>query len=236
MTLGIVGAMPEEVEKIFEVIVDKKKTERGNRTYYQGTINGTKVVSVFSRWGKVAAATTITSLILEFKVDHILFVGIAGSISDNVHIGDIVVAKRLYQHDMDARPLMNQFEIPLTGQTYFELAQNDIATGVKAVERFFKNETGKVTVGDIATGDLFVCTRAMRNQLNHALPTTVCADMESAAVAQVCADYNTPLCVIRAISDNADETANEEAINFVEKYGGKFLFQIALEYINELNK
>ena len=80
MLLGIMGAMPEEMNKIISAISNKEIIERGSRIYYKGILSGQEVVAVFSRWGKVAAATTATHLILEFKVDRIVFTGVAGGI------------------------------------------------------------------------------------------------------------------------------------------------------------
>ncbi|MFX9061697.1 5'-methylthioadenosine/adenosylhomocysteine nucleosidase, partial [Acinetobacter baumannii] len=79
--------------------------EHGGRKYHVGKINDTDVVLVFSRWGKVASATTATSLITEFKIDHLIFTGVAGASTPDLNIGDIVISEQLYQHDMDARPL-----------------------------------------------------------------------------------------------------------------------------------
>ena len=139
MLLGIMGAMPEEMNKIISTISNKEIIERGSRIYYKGILSGQEVVAVFSRWGKVAAATTATHLILEFKVDRIVFTGVAGGISPDLNIGDIVIGQHLYQHDMDARPLMRRFEIPLTGKTSYEIPRQNIDTMAQAVHNFLKN-------------------------------------------------------------------------------------------------
>ena len=139
MLLGIMGAMPEEMDKIIASIENKKIVERGSRIYYCGELYGQNVVAVFSRWGKVAAATTATNMILEFKVDSIIFTGVAGAISPVLNVGDIVIGKRLYQHDMDARPLMRRFEIPLTGKTSYETPQQNVDIMAHAVHNFLKN-------------------------------------------------------------------------------------------------
>jgi len=76
MLLGIMGAMPEEMDKIIAAISNKEIVEHGSRIYYRGNLFGQEVVAVFSRWGKVASATTVTHLILEFKVDRIVFTGV----------------------------------------------------------------------------------------------------------------------------------------------------------------
>jgi adenosylhomocysteine nucleosidase len=39
------------------------------------------------------------------------------------------------------------------------------------------------------------------------MPDVLAVDMEGAAVAQVCKDYNIPFIVIRTISDKADHSA-----------------------------
>ncbi|CAN1559742.1 5'-methylthioadenosine/S-adenosylhomocysteine nucleosidase [Flavobacteriaceae bacterium] len=115
--IGILGAMPEEISGVVTLLKNKEKVVKGMRTYYIGTINEIDVVVVFSRWGKVASATTVTHLIVEFGITQLIFTGVAGGISPEVSIGDIVVASSLVQHDLDARPIMKRFEIPLLGET-----------------------------------------------------------------------------------------------------------------------
>ncbi|MDO9154933.1 MAG: 5'-methylthioadenosine/adenosylhomocysteine nucleosidase [Paludibacter sp.] len=245
MLLGIIGAMPEELNKIIAAISNKEIIESGSRIYYRGQLHGLEVVAVFSRWGKVAAATTATNLILEFKVDRIVFTGVAGAISPDLNVGDIVIAQRLFQHDMDARPLMRRFEIPLTGKTSYEIPQQNVEIMTGAVHNFLKNDKDfrktlaeqgilhpKLVVGDIASGDLFISSKAMKNALLRNLPSVVCAEMEGAAVAQVCDDYGIPLVVVRVISDAADEEAFVSAIGFVNQHAGDYSFSILKEYIN----
>lgn len=244
MLLGIMGAMPEEMNKIISAISNKEIIERGSRIYYKGILTGQEVVAVFSRWGKVAAATTATHLILEFKVDRIVFTGVAGGISPDLNIGDIVIGQHLYQHDMDARPLMRRFEIPLTGKTSYEIPRQNIDTMAQAAHNFLKNNKEfrkllaeqnilhpKLVIGDIASGDLFISSKVMKDALLRHLPSVVCAEMEGAAVAQVCDDYEVPLTVIRVISDNANEEAHISAIGFVNQHAGEYSLSILDQYI-----
>lgn len=239
------GAMPEEMNNIIVAINNKEIIERGSRIYYKGVLEGQEVVAVFSRWGKVAASTTVTHLILEFNVDRIIFTGVAGGISPDINVGDIVIAQRLFQHDMDARPLMRRFEIPLTGKTSFEVPLQNIEIMSQAVHNFLKNnkdfrrklsEQGinypKMIVGDIASGDLFISSKEMKNALLRNLPSVVCAEMEGAAVAQVCNDYEIPLTIVRVISDNANEEAHVSAIGFVNQHAGDYSLSIIKEYID----
>ena len=244
MLLGIMGAMPEEMDKIIAAITDKQIVESGSRIYYRGKLYGQDVVAVFSRWGKVAAATTATNMILSFNVDSIVFTGVAGAISPELTVGDIVIGQRLFQHDMDARPLMRRFEIPLTGKTSFETAKQNVDTMAQAAHNFLESNkefreilseqnitNPKILTGDIASGDLFISSTQMKHAILRNIPSVLCAEMEGAAVAQVCDDYGVPLTVIRVISDSADEEAHISAIGFVNQHAGDYSLSVLKEYI-----
>ena len=247
--IGIMGAMREEIHGVVELLANAETTTMGERTYYAGTIRNIKTVVVFSRWGKVAAATTVATLIHEFKITELIFTGVAGAIHPGLSVGDIVIAGRLVQHDMDARPLMRRFEIPLTGRTSYETPQQNVDTMSQAVHNFLKNDKDfrkvlaeqditnpKMLIGDIASGDLFISSKEMKNALIKNLPSVVCAEMEGAAVAQVCDDYGVPLVVVRVISDSADEEAHITAIGFVNQHASDYSLSILREYIELINK
>jgi adenosylhomocysteine nucleosidase len=233
--VGIIGAMHEEVASLLREMQVLEMEEQGGRVFYGGILYGVEVVLVFSRWGKVAAATTATQLIIDFEVDKILFTGIAGGLAVHLKIGDVVVGDRFYQHDMDASPMMDKYEIPLVGQKYFQSDKDDVLKARGAVERFLRSESlffqnlkqlgiqyPNVYVGDMASGDLFVSSESKRNAILEGLPSVLCVDMESAAVAQVCYDFEIPLLVIRSISD----TANHHAVVDFPIY----LNEVASEY------
>jgi len=242
--IGIIGAMHEEINSILQLMADVKESSYGRRTYYSGTINGLKTILVFSRWGKVAAGTTVTSLILKFNITDLIFIGVAGAIGHQLRIGDIVIAERLVQHDMDARPLMDRYEIPLLGITYFEPDSNLVALAEKAIHTTLDNQnqafidqdkkeeflltSPKVYKGTIASGDQFFARQADKDTLLSNLPDTLCVEMEGASVAQVCYEYEVPFVVIRIISDEANENS---AINFVD-----FIVYVSSKYSHEIIK
>ena len=49
MLLGIMGAMPEEMNKIISAISNKEIIERGSRIYYKGILFAQEVVALLSR-------------------------------------------------------------------------------------------------------------------------------------------------------------------------------------------
>lgn len=237
--IGIMGAMPEEINGIVQMMNEKEEHSLGMRTYYSGKINGIKTIVVFSRWGKVAAAATVTSLILEFKISELIFTGVAGAVSGSLKIGDIVIAKRLIQHDMDARPLMDRFEIPLLGKTFFDSPAAKINIASHAVNEFidkghladvidpgelkkFGIGSSQLFVGDIASGDKFFSDINEKTTLASILPSILCVEMEGAAVAQVCYEYDIPFTIIRTISDSANESSADDFPEFIKEIAGKY--------------
>jgi adenosylhomocysteine nucleosidase len=235
--IGIMGAMPEEIHHLTHHLTERSARDSGMRTYYQGNLSGVPTVIVFSRWGKVAAAATATNLILEYGVQEIIFTGVAGSLHPDLNIGDVVVGKNLYQHDMDATPLMPRYEIPLLGKQFFETPPERMEAALKAAGRFFKNITHhipeaelakfdirapKVVSGDIASGDTFVSAHAHKEQITSGLPGVYCVEMEGAAVAQVCYEFGIPCTIIRTISDAANESAEVDFPRFIKNIASRY--------------
>ncbi|OZB47230.1 MAG: 5'-methylthioadenosine/S-adenosylhomocysteine nucleosidase, partial [Thiomonas sp. 14-66-4] len=119
--IGILCAMREEQQMLLQALIPTHPVQlHGRRSYHRGRLYGREVVMVLSGIGKVAAACTATSLLTEFACGTLLFTGTAGSLDQDVKVGDIVVADDLLQHDLDASPLFPRFEVPLTGKSRFK--------------------------------------------------------------------------------------------------------------------
>ncbi|MDR2979708.1 MAG: 5'-methylthioadenosine/adenosylhomocysteine nucleosidase [Bacteroidales bacterium] len=237
--IGIMGAMLEEVTGVIALVENPVKQELGMRTYYQGKINGVDVVVVFSRWGKVAAATTISTLITEFHITELIFTGVAGAIAQNVKVGDMVLAKRVMQHDMDSRPLLPQYVIPLHKKIFFENMEEHLQESEKTITEFLTNQqinqqlleqfnitNPKLWIGDIASGDQFFSSNEQKKQLADAFPTVLCVEMEGAAVAQICTEYNIPWTIIRTISDSADDNSSTDFQRFIEEIASVYAVEV----------
>ncbi|MFM2195113.1 MAG: hypothetical protein RL092_713 [Bacteroidota bacterium] len=228
--LGIMGAMPEEIEGLLPQIENAETTELGLRSYITGRINSTEVVVVFSRWGKVAAASTAATLIHQFQITHLIFSGVAGALDSNLKLADVVLAQSLVQHDLDARPFMPQFEIPLLGKTHIETS-SFLNENLKAACRTLNFETH---FGLIASGDQFFNSESQKNQVIKAFPEVLCVEMEGAAVAQVCFEHRLPFAVIRIISDTANESAAHDFQAFIQEVSAVKLDQILIQTCNLL--
>lgn len=250
MTLGILAAMEQEISLVCEMIENPVRTELGGRTFYRGKLNGIDCVVCFSKWGKVAAAITTTLMIEHFHITDLIFIGTAGALSDELNVGDIVVAKRLVQHDLDARPIIQRFQIPLTNRISIEsdpklseLAANAINTliskdfseiiGMEAAKEFSFIQP-KLWQGDVASGDQFISSNEKRQELIGLLPEVLCVEMEGAAVAQVCYEFQLPFTVIRIISDRANHDARVDFNRFTEAVANIYSRAIIREMMEEL--
>jgi adenosylhomocysteine nucleosidase len=200
------------------------------------------VVLALARIGKVAAATTATTLIEAFDVQRILFTGVAGGLAEPVRVGDVVVASHFVQHDMDASPLFARFEVPLYQRTLFacdtrlgglllEASRSALAELAPAAE---------VHAGLIASGDRFVSqageAAALREALGGAGLRPLAVEMEGAAVAQVCHDYGLPFAAVRTVSDRADDEAAQDFQQFVRHVASRYATRIVARFLEALRE
>ncbi|MDP3313540.1 5'-methylthioadenosine/adenosylhomocysteine nucleosidase [Lutibacter sp.] len=240
---GIISAMQEEIQALLNVLKNVATVKKGMRTYYQGTLFDQSVVIAFSRWGKVASAATTTQLINDYPLKELIFTGVAGAIKNKLNIGDVVIGKNLFQHDMDASPLFEQFEIPILKKK--GIATQDATDLIEASKLFlsdylsyisinnsleFNITKPKVVYEDIASGDQFISSLSKIKQLNQMLPTAFCVEMEGAAVAQVCYEYQIPFSIIRIISDNANENATIDFPKFANTIASNYALGILKKY------
>ncbi len=242
------GAMPEEVSSIVAAMGAVTARTVAGRAFRLGRLRGYDAVVVESRWGKVAAATTATHLISTFGVSHIVFTGVAGAIDPALRIGDIVVARDLYQHDLDASPIFPPMQIPLLGVTALradpELSRRlaaaaaaFVADGLnRAIPAAARAEFGitvpRIAVGDVATGDRFFSSAGAAADLRRRLPSALCVEMEGAAVAQVCHEHGVPFAVVRTISDAADHAAHIDFPRFLGAIAGAYAIGVVDRFLS----
>lgn len=232
MTIAIVSAMHEELAAVLALMPDERKTVAAGREFWVGHLHGQEVVAVLSRIGKVAAATTATALIERFGVTHIVFTGVAGGLAPGVQVGDIVVADSFLQHDLDASPIFPRYEVPLYGVSRFatDTALSDtLARAARAALPGVPLHRGLVV-----SGDRFVSTTSEARALQAALPEALAVEMEGAAIAQVCHDYDLPFAAVRTVSDRADDAAHGDFTRFVEEVASRHSAAIVASLLRSL--
>ncbi len=197
---GIMGAMPDEVDQLCAQLTGVSVEHYGGVEYHRGLLGAKRVVVCCAGMGKANAAATTQVLITKYGAERIIFSGIAGNMSSQIGIGDVVVGKTVVYHD--AQDDMIAQSAPFTAvypgdETLVNAAMEACkAAGVKAI------------AGKIATGDQFVGDSATKAAI-AAKAAPDCVEMEGAAVAQIAAKNGVPCVVLRAMSDNADETGHE---------------------------
>ncbi len=201
-TIGIIGAMDNEVDTLKKAADIKNSTKISDMEFIEGRIGDKNVVIVKCGMGKVNAGVCAYTLINEFGCDKIINTGVAGSLDNRIDIGDIVVSTDAVQHDFDVSPIgYKKGEIPYTGLYAFKADNTLRAAAVKAV----KESAPKIKVfeGRVCTGDQFIATTEQRDTITSKFGG-LCCEMEGGAIAQVCYLNKTPYVMIRAISDKAD--------------------------------
>lgn len=229
--LGIIGAMEEEVSNIKEKLVDLEIIQKAGLDFYKGKLYDKDIVVVRCGIGKVNAALCTQCLIDTFRVDKIINTGIAGGIYKDIEVGDIVISSDAVQYDVDVSifgyakgqiPRMDTLAFP----TSVELG--DIAK--KAYHDLYENDFG-MYYGRVVSGDTFISDTDSKKAL-EALDA-YCTEMEGASIAHVAYLNNAEVCIIRAISDKADGSANMDYKVF-EKEAIEHCTSLTLEMIRQL--
>lgn len=212
-TLGIIGAMDEEVMTLKERMDIKEVRGIASLEFYIGTLNNTSVVVVMGGIGKVNAAMCTQLMIDCFHVDAIVNTGVAGALSDELEIGDVVISSDIVQHDMDATAFGYAIgQVPRMDVFSFKADEHLISIAERAADVL--PQSINVYVKRIVSGDVFVAGKEKKNWLVDKFDG-FCTEMEGAAIAQVAHINKTPFIIIRSISDKADDSAEMNFDEFV---------------------
>ena len=223
----ILCAMKEEVSEIIEKIDVKEKYKFFGMDFFRGILCNQETIVGMTGVGKVMAAIVTQKMIDVFSPKKIIFAGIAGCLSNDIDIGDIVISTDTIQHDMDASALGFKIgEIPYTGIRFIEADPEMINIAKK-----FKADNCKVIPGRILTGDRFVSASKPEERIflakemgGHAV------EMEGAAAALTAKMNNIPFLIIRVISDKSDGKAPADFHNFLGK-SSKLIAEMVLHII-----
>ena len=210
MKIAVIGAMEEEVELLREEIGSGQVTTVAGCELIEGQIGEHTVILVKSGIGKVNAAMATTLLLNNFKPDVVLNTGSAGGFLESLEVGTVVISDEVRHHDVDVTAFGYELgQVPGQPAAY-RSDEKLIGVARTAVEEL--GEHAHAT-GLIASGDTFMSNSEHVDKVKKQFPTMIAAEMEAAAVAQVCHQFGTPFVVIRALSDIAGK---ESSISFDE--------------------
>lgn len=203
MTIGILGAMPDEIKLLTEMLEHPNLEKKGGIAFHTGVLHGKKVVLCCAGMGKVNAAAATQLLITAYQAQAVICNGIAGNFSTEIGVGDIVVSRSAVYHDA---------ELSMIEQSYPGLREYPAAPALMEAAVSACREMGiRFITGRVATGDQFISDTSTKAEI-AARCAPVCVEMEGAAVAHVAAKNDVPFVIIRTMSDECDENAAQKLV------------------------
>ena len=200
MKFGIVCAGDEELAPFLSMMDHCKVIEKARLKFYEGQIDGTEIVALFSGVCKVNAAIASQILIDIFDVNAIINSGTAGGMDPRLKIFDTVISTEVCYHDV-AQDILTEFH-PWMKSVFFEADQKLIELSKAAVEK--TKFPGKVFWGRMVTGESFITEEGRQKINDEFAPLTV--DMETASIAHVCYVNHIPFISVRCVTDTAEES------------------------------
>jgi adenosylhomocysteine/aminodeoxyfutalosine nucleosidase len=229
MTIAILGAMVEEITPLLDYFKTYEKIDFAGNTFYKVNYKNHTLVIAYSKIGKVFASLTASTMIQKFGAQILLFSGVAGAVNPKLNIGDLIIATKLVQHDVDITAFGHAYGFIPEGKLFTQASEklNEIALNVAS-----ENDI-TLTRGIIATGDQFVASNERKEFIKNEFNADA-LEMEGASVAVVCENLNVPFFILRAISDSANMDAGFDFDKFLEhssKQSANFMVKIVDEVI-----
>ncbi len=212
--LAVIGAMEEEVAPLRGAAIDAVEEGQGPYRWHRATLDGVPLLLAACGIGKVNAAA-LTQALLGGGAAAVIFTGVAGGVDPGLRVGDLVVARDAVQHDVDVTALgYDEGQVP--GEPAVWAADPELRDLVAGVAAEVAGAEGvRAIVGRVASGDTFVADPRRVADLRRRFAAS-CAEMEGAAVAQVCARWAVPWSIVRSVSDTADHDASVDFRAFTE--------------------
>lgn len=227
--IGIIGAMASEVDGLKAKMQNTENETISGIDFCSGTIGGQNIVVAQAGVGKVNAAVTAQTMILRYNVSALINIGVAGGIEKSLKIGDIVVANRVVEHDMDTTAVGDEPGF-ITGIDRVYMDCDKVMA-----EKIYNcaNKLGIHTIyGTIASGDIFVAKDSERNRIAE-LFGGAAAEMEGASIGHVCTMNSVPFVVLRAMSDCANDDSCVDFPTFAAEAAKKSIEIITMFLMNE---
>lgn len=201
--IAVISALERELFPLLEHISTGNKNgwKKHKESVYKNDGINHEIYAAYVGVGKVNAAYKTAEIICEYSPGLIVNIGYAGGMSKDAKHGDIVIGNSYVQADYDS---------VIGGAKLGEVlgAKPDIVPFefIAVLEKQCEMEGYRYVTGRIATGDFFLTDSKRKAEIIKAF--SPCAfDMESAAIAYVCAEKALPFVSVRTLSDLADDKA-----------------------------
>ncbi|MFH7321546.1 5'-methylthioadenosine/S-adenosylhomocysteine nucleosidase [Desulfurivibrio sp. D14AmB] len=214
---GIIVARTDAFESIRNLMSDTSTLTRAGREYVAGRHAGRNLVLVRSPMGKVNNTITTQILLSEFEVDLVISIAPAGAVDQDLKIGDMVLADRVYQHDFGTiKPYGFIWGRTPDGTGWEDEGYNahphpETATIEQAFRRSEPpgQKGWQLVIGSVVSGDQMIADEEKRDWLRSKFQA-VAVDMSGAAIIQTCFANGVRGQIVRIITDQADITARSD--------------------------
>lgn len=186
---------PLRARRIAEAILDDARLVNDVRGMlgFTGTHGGRPLSVMGSGMGQPSLAIYATELFARFGVERIIRVGTAGGISEQVEVGDVVIATGAHTDSA-----MNQMRIP--GISFSAVADFHLAMAAYR-EAVAAGIAERTRIGTIVSRDHFYFTPEGQTE-RLAAYGTLCVEMESAVLYAVAAEYGKRALTVLTVSDH----------------------------------
>lgn len=227
MTIGVIGAMQMEVDNLKEALSDASTVTYSGVDFVCGKIGDKDVVVAKCGVGKVFAAICAEAMILKFNVDMMVNVGVAGTLTKDLGILDVAVARNVCQHDMDTSPIGDPVGL-LSGINMILLPTDEHMNEVMI--SVLRERKIKYKLGTIATGDQFINSEEQRDFIRDHFEA-IAAEMEGGSIGHVCYVNGVPFTILRSISDG--EGGHMDYETFAEQ-AAVLSIEVVVDFINAI--
>ena len=207
--IAVIGAMDKEIQALAEDMSGIDAVRDGYASIVTGTLWGRRAAVCRCGVGKVHAALAAQALILRYRPEALINIGVAGALWPDARIGDAVIASACVQHDVDTSPVGDPVGM-ISGIDKVYLPCDE------ALSRRLYDKAGAVCAGRftgvIATGDQFIDTVEKKKLIHDRFGALVC-DMEGGAIAQTAYEYAVPFAAYRCVSDTLTGNGAEYRVN-----------------------
>lgn len=206
--VGIAAVSAAEMEPLAAGLSCVNWVLVGGVSYTTGTVDGRPVVLIQAGPGMVNAAARVQHALDRFTITHLIFSGAAGALDPALAAGQVVVPRRWVNHQFgaigdDGLEPLPQWVYPAGGEP-MQVDGFDVDPDLFALAESIE---GVLAGGVGVSGDLFVRSGAASEDLATRFDARI-VDMESAAAAQVALLNSVPFVAVRAVSDDAGDSAD----------------------------
>lgn len=226
MRIAILSAMREELTPFLKKFPNYTQEEVGGNVFYKVAYGENELILAYSKIGKVHSALSASTMILKFGCEKLIFSGVAGGLSPKLKVGDLIVATKLCQYDVD----ITAFGHPLGFIPESSVYITADAHLLKVASEVAKEKGIKLEEGIIASGDSFIASSEKRKWLIENFQADA-VEMEGASVANVCHLLAVPFCILRSISDSADGEADVSFDEFLDQAA-----QVSADFVEAMLK